>query len=103
MSTEAEAKILAELAELRALVAEGLTPRPILTTAQAAALANTGEGSAFHRWCQAWRVKPCGRGRYARRAVLLGLEREADSFLGRRRTPKPAPAAAPEPAPVSAP
>jgi len=38
VSTEAEAKILAELAELRALVAKGITPRPVLSVAEAAEL-----------------------------------------------------------------
>jgi hypothetical protein len=89
VSTEAEAKILAELAELRALVAKGITPRPVLSVAEAAELASCGSASAFHRWCAAWRVKACGQGRYARRAVVAGLERETNSGRRRRRTSAP--------------
>jgi hypothetical protein len=90
------AHILTELAEVRALVADlhaGMIAagRPILTSVEAAKLANVGAGSAFSRWAQTWGVKACGKGRYARRAVMAGLEREARSASPRRRTPEAVP------------
>ncbi len=94
MSPEAETQLLARLAELERLVREGLAPHPVLTTAQAQELANCGSDSAFYRWCEAWRVKASGQGRWARRAILAGLEREANSVLRRRRTPEKAEACA---------
>lgn len=80
--------ILAEVAELKKLVREGFVPKPVLTLAEAMDLTNHGSGSAFGRWCSALKVKACGQGRYARRAILAGLEREADSGGRRRRSPK---------------
>lgn len=86
MSPETEAQLLDRLAALEKLVREGLSPRPVLTTAEAMELANCGSDSAFYRWAQTWRVSNCGQGRYSRRAILLGLEREATSCLRRSRS-----------------
>jgi hypothetical protein len=75
--------VLAELAALR----QRAVLKPILTTAEAIELAALGSRSAFNRWAQAWKVTPTGHGRYARRAILAALEREANSVIPRRRTP----------------
>ncbi len=87
MSGETETLILAKLAHLEALVREGIAPRPVLGVAEACELVGVGSDSALHRWCATWKVKACGQGRYARRALLAGLEREANSGSRRRRTP----------------
>jgi hypothetical protein len=71
---------------LTALVREGLMPRPVLTVREACELVNLNSASAFERWCKAWRVRPTGRGRYARTALLAGLTREARSVIPKRRT-----------------
>ena len=80
----------AALREIRDGVIAG--GRPILTVEEACALANVGSRAAFHRWTAAWRVKASGHGRYPRRAVLAGLEREASAVIPRRRTPASKPA-----------
>lgn len=85
----ADPEILARLdalaAELRALRAGGGMDRPslIVTAAEAAELVKVGSRSAFQRWCERWRVPMVAKGRYARRAIEAGLERETRG--GRRR------------------
>ena len=81
--------ILAEIAELKKLVADGLNTSPVLDVEGACKLVAVGSASALSRWCQTWKVKPCGKGRYARRAILAGLNREVDAVTRRRRTPAP--------------
>lgn len=81
--------ILAELAKLRQLVERKLTPRPVLDVAEACELVNVGSPSALQRWCARWRVQCTAPGRYARRALMAGLEREQDSAGRRGRTAKP--------------
>lgn len=88
MSSAELQPILAEIAELKKLVAEGINPSPVVDVAGACAVVGLGSPSALGRWCQTWRVKPCGKGRYARRALLAGLQREADSCIPKRRTPE---------------
>ena len=78
-------------AEVRAsLAALGLTPAvslhlarsarlgqsSIIETEHAVALSGKFSNSAFFRWAARWGLKPCGRGRYLRSAVLRALERE---------------------------
>lgn len=62
--------------------------RPVLSGAEAAALVGVGAGSAYSRWAATWGVRPSGRDRWPRRAVMAGLTREADSGRRRRRTPE---------------
>lgn len=68
------AAMRAEVAELRAPVSASAAP---LGLAEACELAGVGSASAFYRWAAAHRVKPCGRGRWAREAIQAGLRREA--------------------------
>jgi len=50
---------------------------PVLTTAEAIAFVGKNSASAFGRWCAAHKVKPCDKGRYSRRALEMGLNKEA--------------------------
>jgi hypothetical protein len=87
--SEAE-QILSQLAALTDLVRKGIAPRPVLGPEEARELVGKDSDSAFQRWCKTWKVKACGQGRYARRAILAGLEREVDSGTRKRRKAKPA-------------
>lgn len=67
-------QLLAELAESHARAA-----KPILTTAEAVALANIGSESAFYRWAKTWGVCSSGGNRWPRQRIQKGLEKEAVS------------------------
>lgn len=78
--------IAGALREIReGVIAQG---RPILSVEEACQLVNVGSRAAFHRWCATWKVRASGHGRYPRRALLAGLEREANAVIPRRRTPE---------------
>jgi transposase-like protein len=51
----------------------------VLTTKQAAALANCVSEHAFYRWAKRWNVKASAQGRWARLAIVHGLQRESRS------------------------
>lgn len=78
--------IAAGLREIRDGVVAG--GRLVLSVEEACQLVNVGSPSALQRWCRAWKVKPSGKGRYSRRALTAGLEREANAILPRRRSAK---------------
>lgn len=92
--------LVAAVREIRDGVIAG--GRPVLTVAEACQLVNVGSVSALQRWCATWRVKPSGKGRYSRRALTAGLEREANAILPRRRTPARAPDSDDHPQPKAA-
>lgn len=50
---------------------------PVLTASEAAAYVGKNSASAFGRWCAAHKVKPCDKGRYSRRALEMGMNKEA--------------------------
>jgi hypothetical protein len=56
----------------------------VMTLAEACAYAKKGSPAAFYRWTKAHSVQSCGHGRYTRRALDRGLEREAFSCRPRR-------------------
>lgn len=92
-------EIHAEVVALRAVVlelrdAQATAARPVLSQAEAMQLVGVRSVSAFQRWAAAWKVKSAGKGRWARRALLAGLEREAGAVTKRRWTPEKAKAAA---------
>lgn len=92
-------KVLAELlalrAELRALRSDRADVlRPVLSVSEASQLVGAGSASAFHRWTILWRVAASARGRYARQAVLAGLQREVNASGRKRRRRSVAPLAA---------
>lgn len=76
-------RLSAEVAELRA--GSALDRKHVLTVAEARGVANQASDSAFYRWAEKWRVAPCGKGRYARRALVAGLEREANGAARRMK------------------
>lgn len=50
---------------------------PVLNVDEAMLMVGKRSPSAFGRWCQEHGVKGCGQGRYARRELQGGLNREA--------------------------
>jgi hypothetical protein len=50
---------------------------PILTLAEAVTYSKHESDSTFYRWCDKWQVKPVSHGRYSRRWLDRGLDREA--------------------------
>ena len=77
------AEIVALRAEVSALkTAQASALRPVLSVAEAMELVGAESRSAFGRWVAKWRVP--GDRRYARRALLAGLEREANGATRRR-------------------
>ncbi len=52
-------------------------PAPILLLEEAVAYVKCESASAFYAWCTANRVRPCSRGRYARRVLDAALHRES--------------------------
>lgn len=85
------APLTAAIRELR----EGGRDEPVLTTEQAVRVANLTSDDAFYRWAKTWRVTPSGHGRWSRRAIQLGLQREADSVLKPKRTKPKSPSCEP--------
>jgi hypothetical protein len=56
--------------------------QPILTLQEAVRYTKHGSDTSFYRWAAKWSVKAVSRGRFSRRWLDRGLEREAHS--GRR-------------------
>jgi hypothetical protein len=71
-----------ELMALRSAQASAL--RPVLSVAEAMSLVGAESSSAFYRWTALWRVKPSATGRYARRALAAGLDREVAGTARRK-------------------
>jgi hypothetical protein len=71
-----------EVVALRAAQASAL--RPVLSVAEAMELVGVDSASAFYRWAARWRVVAADKGRYARRAVLAGLDREVAGAARRK-------------------
>lgn len=85
------AEIVALRGELMALrSAQASALRPVLSVAEAMGLVGAASASAFYRWASRWRVKPSATGRYARRALTAGLDREVGATSRRKaRAPQP--------------
>jgi hypothetical protein len=82
-------QIHAELVALRGQVEalrafQASAARPVLGVAEAMELVGVDSDSAFYRWTSKWRVKASATGRYARRALLAGLDREAGASVRRK-------------------
>jgi len=61
------------------------TKRPVLNRAEAILHVGLGSDSAFDRWCQRLRVRPCAHGRYARGQLDRAMLREAGQRGTRRK------------------
>jgi len=82
------AEIVALRGEMQALRAsQASAARPVLSVAEAMELTGAESASAFYRWTAKWRVKPAAAGRYARRALLAGLDREGMATAKRKARP----------------
>lgn len=49
----------------------------VLTSGEAMAFVGKRSASAFERWCDLYKVKRCSKGRYSRRSLEYGLNKEA--------------------------
>lgn len=86
------AEIVALRGDLQALrAAQASAARPVLGVAEARELVGADSLSAFYRWTAKWRVKPSSAGRYARRALLAGLDREVAATAKRKPRAKQEP------------
>jgi len=50
---------------------------PVLTPEEAMVLVGKNSPSGLHRWCERYKVRPCSKGRYSRRALEMALNKEA--------------------------
>jgi hypothetical protein len=89
-------QIYAELVTLRGELqamraAQASAARPVLSVAEAMELVGADSLSAFYRWTKKRNVKPSASGRYARRALLAGLDREVRDTAKRKPKSPPMP------------
>lgn len=50
---------------------------PVLTLSESVRYVGKKSTSAFYRWCEEQKVKPCSQGRYSRKSLDMGLNKEA--------------------------
>lgn len=68
-----------DLDELADKVAERMQrfAAPVLTLDEATRFVGKRSASAFYRWADELKVKPCSQGRYSRRALEMAMNKEA--------------------------
>ena len=50
---------------------------PVLTREEAVAYVGKGSDRSFRRWCADYKVRPCSAGRYSRRSLEMGMNKES--------------------------
>ena len=81
MSDDQAKLILAELAEIKAMLAQPKAAEPVLTRDEAKHYVKKPSNAAFSRWCKKWGVRPIEQGRYSRANLDKAIERSGARVL----------------------